>query len=60
MAITEIDSDAEIEQSGQQDEDVARAIQEARAVAHPDQMIVIAVHVLSRQQKDDENKEAED
>lgn len=54
----EICSDAEIKQACKQDENVARAVKHSHSIGHSVQMIMIDVHILAGQQKDDHDKEA--
>ena len=55
----EISSDPKIDETRKQDEDMPRAIQQARPVRDSDHVIVKLVHVLPRQQKGNHDQNAE-
>jgi len=58
-AISEVSSEPEIEQAGQQYEDVPRAIEQPWTIGHPGEVVVKLVHVLAGQKKANHDKYSE-
>jgi len=56
----EVTAETEVQQSSHQNKDVTRAIEHSWSIGRVPQVFVKAIHVLARQQEDDQHDQAED